>query len=168
MSITGFRGLADAQAQLDRLCDQLDELNQALREFPRNDQQHSPGYREWERFALIDGGNTGASGGLTIGQGNTNLRPAPTGWEAYVLAVAVTVGGASSAATVTNYNGDVGDQNLFDYANQMFGGTPSRIVAFYDEDQVYVESGDAISIVIAGAVTNQNVTVRVTGKRRQL
>ena len=73
-----------------------------------------------------------------------------------------------AAATVTNYNGEPGEQNLFDYANAMLGNTPSRLVAFYDRETVYVEQGDAITIVIAGAVATQPVFVRVCGKRRQL
>ena len=155
-------------AKIDRLCEQLDELNTQLREFPRGDQQHAPMMREWERFALIDGGTTSGAGGLTVGTGSSNLRPCPTGWEAYVTSVAVTVTGASAAATVTNYNGEVSDSNLFDYANAMLGNTPSRIVGFYDEGTVYVEQGDALTIVVAGAVATQNVTVRVCGKRRML
>jgi hypothetical protein len=78
------------------------------------------------------------------------------------------VSGASAAATVVNYNGEVSDLNLFDYANAMLGNTPSRIVAFYDRETVYVEQGDAITIVVAGAVSTANVTVRVAGKRRML
>lgn len=156
------------QEQYDDICKRLDALTQALHEFPRTDQEHSKGYREWERFALIDGGQTTAAGGLTVGGSGSNLRPAATGWEAYLTSIAVTVQGASAAATVTNYNGDVSDQNLFDYANSMLGNSPSRIVAFYDPEVIYVEPGDAINIVIAGAVASQNVTVRVCGKRRQL
>ncbi len=152
----------------DRLCAQLDELNEQLRTFPRNDQQRSPQLREWERFALIDGGQATAGGALTVGGAGSNLRPAPNGWEAYVHSVAVTVSGASATATVTNYNGDVADGNLFDYANAMLGSSPSRIIAFYDLEQVYVETGDAISIVVASAAASAAVTVRVTGRRRMM
>lgn len=151
----------------DGLCSRLDELNTNLREFPRADvQQHSKMLREWERFALIDGGQASNTGALTVGGGGTNLIPAPNGWEAYITSIAVTVSGASAAATVTNYNGEVADTNLFDYANAMLGNSPSRIVAFYDREVVYCEQGDPINIVVAGAVATANVTVRVCGKRR--
>ncbi len=50
----------------------------------------------------------------------------------------------------------------------MDGNSPSRKIAFYDPEVVYVESGDAISIVIAGGVNAAQATVRVTGKRRML
>lgn len=163
MSMTSLSGWTE---RADELCRQLDELNRNLREFPRNEQQHAPQYKEWERFALIDGGLTSAGGALTVGGGGANLRPCPTGWEAYITSVAVTVGGASSAATVANFNGESDPQNLFDYANTMLGSSPSRIVAFYDPETVYVEQGDPLTIVIAGAVASQAVTVRVTGKRR--
>ena len=68
---------------------------------------------------------------------------------------------------VTNYNGEISEQNLFDYANAMLGNTPSRIVAFYDWETVYVEQGDPINIVIAGAAASTSAFVRVCGKRRQ-
>lgn len=150
------------------LCERLDALTSALHEFPRTDQLHSPQYREWERFVLLDGATTDAQGGATVGGTGSNLRPCAVGWEAYLTSVAVSVGGASSAATVTNYNGPVDPQNLFDYANSILGSTPSMIVAFYDVETVYVEPGDALNIVVAGAVATQQVTVRVAGKRRAL
>lgn len=155
-------------SEYEELCRSMEALTAALRDFPRTDQEHSRGYREWERFALIDGGQATAGGALTVGTAQSNLRPCQTGWEAYLTSVAVTVSGASAAATVANYNGEVNDQNLFDYANSMLGNSPSRIVALYDPEVVYIEAGDAISIVIAGAVASANVTVRVCGKRRQL
>jgi hypothetical protein len=159
--------LDEASERVDLLCERLDALNTSLLEFPRDDQQHSPAQREWERFVLSDGGVC-ANGTLTVGGGGSNLRPAATGWEAYITSIAVTVSGASAAATVANYNGEVADLNLFDYANALLGNTPSRIVAFYDRETVYVEQGDAITIVVAGAVSTANVTIRVAGKRRML
>ena len=162
-----FSDLNGWTERADELCRQLDELNRNLREFPRNEQQHSRGYNEWERFALIDGGNASAGGALTIGGANTNLRPASNGWEAYVTSIAVTVSGASSGATVAVYNGDLADQNLVDYANAMFGSSPSRLVAFYDRETFYVEQGDCLTIVLASTAASATVTVRVAGKRRQ-
>ncbi len=157
------------QGNIDGLRDDLQANTKALGEaFPKGDQRHSRQEREWERFALIDGAALSASGGATIGTSQSNLRPCATGWEAYITSVAVTVTGASSAASVANYNGEVDATNLFDYANAMIGSSPSRIVAFYDPETVYVEQGDAISIVIAGGVSGAQATVRVTGKRRQL
>ena len=137
-------------------------------EFPKSDQQHSPGYREWERFNLVDGGQCDGSGNLTVGGGDSRLRITNAGWEAYLTSVAVTVSGASSAATVTNYVGGVADPNLLDYANQMLGNSPSRIVGFYDKETVYFYSNQALTVVIAGAVASANVTVRAAGKRRQV
>lgn len=163
-----FPDLAAWQDNIDGLRTDVRALTAALGEFPRGPQQHSPQLREWERFALIDGGTTSGSGGVTIGQSQSNLRPAANGFEAYLTSVAVTVGGASAAATVTNYNGEVDPTNLFDYANAMLGNSPSRIIAFYDEETIYVEQNDAISIVIAGAAASVQVWVRVCGKRRQV
>jgi hypothetical protein len=152
----------------DTLCTKLDALTDALHTFPRSDQQtHSKQEREWQRFAMIDGGKTDGSGNLTVGGGGTNLIPAPNGWEAFITSIAVTVTGASAAATVTNYNGEVSDANLLDFASAMLGNSPSRIIAFYDFEVVYCEQADPLSIVVAGAVASANVTVRVCGKRRQ-
>jgi hypothetical protein len=155
--------ISEASARVDLLCERLDALNRSLLEFPRTDQQHSPAEREWQRFVLTDGGIASAAGALTVGGGGSNLIPAPNGWEAYITSVAVTVSGASAAATVVNYNSDL---NLFDYANALLGNSPSRIVAFYDQETVYCEQGDPLNIVIAGAVANAAVFVRVAGKRR--
>lgn len=160
-----FGPTQDFRELYDGLCGKLDRLSVALEQ---SDQLHSRQYREWERFVLTDGGQTSGTGGLTVGGAQSNLRPAPTGWEAYITAIAVTVGGASAAATVTNYNGEQDERNLFDYANAMLGSTPARLVAFYDPETVYCEPNDTLSIVIAGAVASQLVTVRVAGKRRQL
>jgi hypothetical protein len=163
-------------SRFDQLCQQLDNLNQNLREFPPNEQQHSPAYNQWERYVLSDGVTLSGSGGGNVGGGGTNLRPAPPGWEAYVTTVAVTVSGASAAATIVTYNGDLADLNLVDYSNQMFGNTPSRAIAFYDTDidedgshsgAFYVENGDSLTYVIAGAVANATAIVRVAGVRRQ-
>ena len=157
------------QDNIDGLRDDLQANTKALGEaFPKGDQRHSRQEREWERFALIDGGQCSAAGALTVGTASSNLRPCANGWEAYITSIAITVNGASAAATVTNYNGEVDPQNLFDYAAALLGNTPSQIIAFYDPETVYVETGDAISIVIAGAVANAGVTVRVAGKRRQV
>lgn len=157
------------QARFDELCERLDTLNANLeRGFPANDQEHSRGYREWERFVLIDGATTSGTGAATVGGAGSHLRPCAVGWEAYVTSVAVSVGGASSAATVVNYNGEAADANLFDYANAILGSSPSRIIGFYDPETVYAEPDTALTIVVAGAVASQQVTVRVCGKRRQL
>jgi hypothetical protein len=157
------------QSNVDGLRGDLQANTEAIRAaFPKDDQQHSKQLREWERFALVDGVVLSAAGAGTIGTASSNLRPCATGWEAYITSVAVTVGGASSAATVTNYNGEVDPTNLFDYANSILGASPSRIIAFYDAETVYVEQGDAISIVIAGGAASVQAFVRVCGKRRQL
>ena len=150
----------------DNLCAKLDALTQALHEFPRNDQTHSKQMREWEEFVLIDGGQTDGAGAATIGGSGSNLLPAANGWEARIHRVVVTVGGASAAATVANYVGSADPQNLFDFASAMFGNTPSRVVGGYI-DGIYSEQGRHTTIVIAGAVAAQQVTVRVTGRRRQ-
>ena len=162
-----FSDLNGWTERADELCRQLDELNRNLREFPRNEQQHSRGYNEWERFALIDGGNASAGGALTIGGANTNLRPAPNGWEAFVTSIAVTVSGASAAATLTVYNGDLADQNLADYANALLGASPSRIKLTYQPEEFYVEQGDCLTLVLASTAASATVTVRICGKRRQ-
>ncbi len=160
--------LTQWQGNVDGLRSDMTALTQALQAFPKGDQTHSRQLREWERFALIDGAALSAAGGATVGTSQSNLRPCATGWEAYITSIAVTVAGASAAASVANYNGEVDATNLFDYANAMLGNSPSRIVAFYEPETVYVEQGDAISIVIAGGVASAQVTVRVCGKRRQL
>lgn len=151
----------------DNVCSKLDAIVDALHEFPRNDQQHSRAYKEWEPFRLIDGATTDGSGNATIGGGSSALLPAANGWEAYVHRVSVTVQGASAAATVSNYVGGAGDQNLFDYANAMLGNSPSRIVGGYIHG-VYCNPSQHLTIVIAGAVATQGVVVRVEGRRRQV
>lgn len=157
------------EERVDQLFERLDELNRNLKEYPRSDVAgHSRQQREWERFALIDGGQASGAGALTVGGGQTNLRPCPAGWEAYVTSIAVTVTGASSAATVAVYNGDTSDQNLVDYANSLLGSSPSRTVAFYDRETFYVEQGDALTLVLASTAASAVVTVRVSGKRRML
>ncbi len=157
----------DWQTRIDGLCEQLDELNRQLREFPRADvQRHSRQEREWERFVLTDGGQASAGGALTVGGGATGLVPAPNGWEAYVTSVAVTVSGSSAAATVASYFGEVSDLNLFDYASSLFGASPSRVVGFYDQETGYCEQSDPLSLVVTGAAANATVVVRVAGKRR--
>lgn len=164
MGLPDFGGWTE---RYDALCAQLDELNRNLREFPRSDQeQHSRQEREWQRFILRDGAAC-VNGTATVGGGQSNFRPAPNGWEAYVTSVAVTVSGASAAATVANYIGGVDDMNLFDYANQMLGNSPSRVVGFYDFEVVHFEPNQVMSVVVAGAVSTANVIVRVMGKRRQ-
>lgn len=153
---------------MDRMIASMDALAVALHAFPKSDELHARQQREWERFAMIDGAVLSAAGGATIGGSQSNLRPSPNGWEGYITSIAVTVTGASAAATVANFNGEADPMNLFDYANSMLGNSPSRIVGFYDPETVYVESGDAISIVIAGGVNGAQATVRVAGKRRML
>lgn len=162
-----FPNLTEWQAKLDTLLVQMDALTGALRDFPRGDQQHSKANREWEPFVLLDGGTTSAAGLATIGGQGSNLIPAATGWEAYVHRVAVTVQGASSAATVANYHGEVGDQNLFDWSAGMFGNTPSRVVADYSSP-VFFTQGSPLTVVVTGAVATQGVVIRVEGRRRQV
>lgn len=152
----------------DGLCCRLDALTEALNSFPRTDQQHAKDYREWQRFVLTDGGSATAGGSLTVGGSGGNLRPSSTGWEAYITSIAITASGASSGGTVTVYNGDLGDGNLVDYANQLFGSSPSRLVSFYDQETFWVEPNDVIVIVLASLAASSSVTVRVSGKRRQL
>lgn len=151
----------------ERLIGAIDTLNGTIHAFPAGDQQQSRQQREWEPFVLIDGGTTDSSGNATIGGGQSNLLPAATGWESWVERVAVTVQGASSAATVQNYHGGVADQNLFDAAGGMFGNSPSRIVADYN-NPVYFVNGQHISIVVTGAAVSSGVVVRIEGKRRQV
>lgn len=155
------------EAKYDTLCEKLDALTTALHEFPRNEQQHSPAYREWEPFLIVDGGITDGSGNLTIGGSASALQPAPNGWEAYIHRVSVTVQGASSAATVANYIGGVDPQNLFDWNSGMFGNSPSRVVGGYIHG-IYCSQARHVNIVIAGAVATQGVIVRVEGRRRQV
>ena len=155
----------DFGEKYDNLCEKLDALTTALHEFPRNDQQHAPKLREWEPFVLIDGGQTDGTGAATVGGAGSNLVPAINGWEGYVHRVSVTVAGASSAATVANYNGAADPQNLFDFASAMFGNTPSRVIGGYIHGE-YFRDGRPASIVIAGAVATSQVTVRIEGVRR--
>lgn len=150
----------------DNLCGKLEDLTSALHTFPRTDQQHSPQMREWEPFLLIDGGVTDGSGNATVGT-TASLVCAANGWEAYVHRVSVTVQGASSTATVSNYIGGVSDQRLFDYANNMLGNSPSKLVGGYTHG-VYVQQTQHVTVVITGAAATSGVVVRVEGRRRQL
>ena len=152
----------------DGLCDRLDRLTAALEAFPRNDQQHAPAYREWDRWTLYDGGQATAGGALTVGGSGTNLVPAPNGWEAYITSVVISATGASSAATVASYIGGNQEQNLFDYGNSLLGNSPSRLVAFYDQEVVWVRPGEALTFVFASLAASSEVFVKVTGKRRAL
>lgn len=149
------------------LCTRLDELTVALNSFPRSEQQHSPQLREWERFVLFDGGVC-VGGAVTVGGNDSNLTPAPNGWEAYVTSVAITLSGASAAATCAAYNGDLSDQNLFDYSPAFLGNTPSRLVSFYEPETLFSEQAESLTFDIAAAAATATCVVRVTGKRRQV
>lgn len=166
--MSALAGLNGWTERYDELCSKLDELNANLRDFPRADQQHAKQLREWERYVLTDGGVCTANA-VDVGGEGSNLRPAPTGWEAYVTSIAITVSGASNGATAIIYNGNKSDINLVDIASAMFIGSPSRAVAFYDPETFYCEQGDTLTVSIgsAGAATS-TVIVRVTGKRRML
>jgi len=163
-----FGGAADLTEKYERLCSELNRLSTALEAFPRGDQEHSRQYREWARFKLIDGGNASAAGAITVGGSGSQLYPCANGWEAYLTSIAITVQGASSAATVAIYNGDLGDGNLLDYASNLFGNSPSRLVAFYDPETVWVSQEDALSFVFASTAASAPVQVVVNGKRRQV
>lgn len=162
----------DWEQRYDQLCAKLDANTAALREltssFPRSDQQHSRQYREWERWQLMDGGAATAGGAITIGGAGTNLFPAANGWEAYITSVAISATGASSGGTVASYIGDVQEQNLFDYGSQLFGNSPSRLVAFYDQETVWVRPNEPLTFVFASLAASSEVFVKVTGKRRAI
>lgn len=140
----------------------IDRLTDAtLKSFPASSQIPAP-TGEWEPLVLRDGGTTDGSGNVTV----TVAQPvAPNGWEAYIGRVAVTVQGASSAATVGNYHGSVADANLFDFSGGMIGNSPSRLVADY-HTPVYFGSNTHIVIQVTGAAASQGVIVRVEGRRR--
>lgn len=155
-------GLKDWEERFNTLVASIDRLTDAtLRSFPANSQIPAPA-SEWEPFVLVDGGTTDGSGNLTVTCGQP---VASNGWEGYVGRVAVTVQGASSAATVANYHGSAADGNLFDFAGAMIGSSPSRIVADYNTP-VYFRDGQHVTVVVTGAVASSGVIVRVEGRRR--
>lgn len=148
------------------LCDRMDALTTALHTFKQSDQQPSPQLREWEPFVVIDGGTTDANGAATVGSSASTVVAA-NGWEGYVHRVSVTVAGASAAASVANYRGGVDPRNLFDFSPNLYGNTPSRIVGGYIHG-VYFNDNQHVTVVVAGAVASQSVTLRVEGRRRQI
>lgn len=161
----------DWEQRYDQLCAKLDANTAAMREltssFPRSDQQHSRQYREWERWTLLDGG-VASGGALTVGGNGSNLVPASSGQEAYLTSVIVSATGASSGGTAALYIGDSQEQNLIDYAAALSGSSPSRLIAYYDLETVWIRPGEALTIVFASLAASSSVFVKATGKRRSL
>lgn len=158
------------------LCDKLDRQNELLagiHAFLQADQQHSKQLREWEEFTLWDGGAVGAAATtITIGSEGSNLIPAPNGWEAYISRVVLAASGASSGARAAVFRGANTPQNLIDRA-VAFGLTSINAVSYYTNvsdysSPTYFVNAEPITVEFAGLANSAQITVRVSGKRRQV
>lgn len=89
------------------------------------------------------------------------------GYRLDVGHIAVSVGGASSAATVAVYVSsadDATEEQLADFASGLFGSSPSRTTAHYAQ-VIPVGPDERLVVKIAGAVASQQASVRVSGMR---
>jgi hypothetical protein len=157
-------GLGAFGKHYDDLCAKLDAVTAGLDQLAvQNDQLHSVAYREWEPFVDRFGGVTDANKNLTV-----RKRILSNGWEGKVTRISVSVGGASSGATVAIFNGDeTSDLNLIDWASGLFGASPARTVSDYNSPP-YFRDNEQLSVVITGSAdVADNVAVRVEGYRRQ-
>lgn len=154
--------LTEFTATRDELFEHLKTLNASVEALAtQTDQRHSAQMREWEPLRHMDAGPCDATGAVTL-----TVRPGNTGWEAKIGRLAVTVSGASSGASVAVYTIGAQDTNLVDYSPVMYGNSPSRIVADFNHP-VYLSNGEQLAIVVAGAVTLANATIRVEGFHRE-
>lgn len=116
----------------------------------------------WEPFRVIDGAVTDSAGAATVA-----FVPCPVGWEWRLERIAVSVDGASSAATLAAYVNANDDLALVDWAAGLFGNSPSRNISD-NPAPIYLADGEQFLIVVAGAAVTQRVNVRVQGVRRML
>lgn len=116
----------------------------------------------WEPFRLIGGDVTDATGAVTL-----TLLPCPVGWECRLERYTISVGGASSAATVAAFVNSNDDLDLVDWASGLFGANPSRNVSD-NPAPVYLADGEQFLLAVKGAVAAQPVRTRLQGMRRPL
>lgn len=152
----------------EELCGRLDKIGTGLEGLARQTEQlHSRMYREWVPFRLTDGG-TCAGGAVNIGGEQSQLVPAPNGWEARVERICIQISGASSAARADFYRGNAADGTaFFDFISGFFGSSPSVNASDY-ASRPYFMNGTPLFIVLSGAVATAAVTVRVEGVRREV
>lgn len=153
----------DLSTKYIELSERLDRLAVASERLAvQNDQLHSVAYREWEPFVIAFGNVTDSNKTLTL-----KHHLFTNGWEGYVDRVTVTVAGASAAATVATYRGDVSDTNLIDWASALYGNSPSRIAGDYNSPIYFRDDDRFCAVVTSSADVGNAVTVRVEGRRRQ-
>ena len=118
--------------------------------------------RPWEPFRYLQGGVTDGSGDATV-----SFAPCPVGWEWQLGRIAVSVDGASSAATLGAFINSADDSTLVDWAAGLFGSNPSRNISD-NPAPIYLADGEQFVIQVVGAVAAQNVLVRIQGFAREL
>lgn len=160
----------------DGLCERLDKLSATLEAhalaLPQGPQKHSPQMREWEHFASSPGTATDANGAAVFA-----VTAARVGFEVLVERISISVGGASSGATVAVFvlaagagpltGGTIDDSALVDWAPQLYGSSPSRSISA-NLPEIFLASGEQMVLQIAGAVALQQVRARIQGKRREV
>ena len=163
----------DFNEKYERLCGSMDALTKALHEFPRADQTHSKQMREWEQFEITNGGKVASNATvITIGGGNTQLVPAPRGWEARVERISLSADGSSSGAFAAVFRGEAGPLNLIDRAAtfaavNILGTTTYTNVADYNSP-LYFFDGEPAVIEFGGLANSANVYVILYGQRREV
>lgn len=112
-------------------------------------------------------------GNIAAGSVILAVRPVRPGWEWQINRVAVSVTGASAAATVALYVGpEFGEtaapdeSYLVDFASAMLGNSPSRQISTPNQPY-YLNEQDQLAVVIASAAGAGQAFARVEGVRRQ-
>lgn len=92
----------------------------------------------------------------------------PAGYRVELTRIAVSVSGASAAATVAVYEASSAAQQdeseLIDFAAQLFGNNPSRNIS-PNTEPVDLGPNKFLTIVIAGAAASAQASARVKGRK---
>ncbi len=117
--------------------------------------------RQWDFYRALTSVTTDGAGAVTA-----SLEALQQGWEAEVELIAISVGGASSAAVVQVYRGGVQESQLLDFSTALLGSSPSRQTAFYCPP-LRLGNSEGLVVRITGAVASQQVYVRAEGRKRE-
>lgn len=108
-----------------------------------------------------------AAGATTTTTFQADLPKVALGLEADIERITVSVGGASSGATIAVYRNGVQEGFLLDFTNGLLGSSPSRQVAEYNPP-IRLAQGENLTIVIASiAAAPQPVYIRAEGRKRE-
>ena len=118
--------------------------------------------RPWEPFRYLQGDITDGSGDATL-----TFAPCPVGWEWQIGRIAVSVDGASHAATLGAFVNSPDDSTLVDWAAGLFGDSPSRNISD-NPAPIYLADGEQFVLQVTGAVAAQQARVRIQGFAREL